>query len=444
MTQKNVSHNPAKFLIFSIIGILYFFVPLAPTASGRTTWLVQSVNLIKGWLKPCLSYIVLIFVALLVIGCIIARVTDKFPLLTKMYGSVKVYSIVLYVLGLIFAVMVVFQVGPAAILDPAVGADGLGISKTVIVTIIIAGLFVIFVTDFGLLELIGALIEPLMRPVFKVPGYASIDAVTSFVANPTLGIFLTNRLYKDKMYTTREAASISTNFSFISMGFFAVLVESAGILDHYGDVVLWSFLLSFAIAAIMIRIPPLRGLPDLMYDGSPRPEEKKAKYSAELFKNAMIKAVETGNSVDVAATFKKTLMDVFIFAQKISAYIMCIYVLVMVVVKNTNIADCLGIPFVPILNLLGIPNAAEIAPSFILGLAEVALPSAFISGLGVAPAAAFFVVTVTALQIIMFSNSAVSIMESDIPLNVGKLVIIFFLRTLIAMPLVAIVTHFIF
>ena len=441
---KNVSHNPAKFLIFSIIGILYFFVPLAPTASGRTTWLVQSVNLIKGWLKPCLSYIVLIFVALLVIGCIIARVTDKFPLLTKMYGSVKVYSIVLYVLGLIFAVMVVFQAGPAAILDPAVGADGLGISKTVIVTIIIAGLFVIFVTDFGLLELIGALIEPLMRPVFKVPGYASIDAVTSFVANPTLGIFLTNRLYKDKMYTTREAASISTNFSFISMGFFAVLVESAGILDHYGDVVLWSFLLSFAIAAIMIRIPPLRGLPDLMYDGSPRPEEKKAKYSAELFKNAMIKAVETGNSVDVAATFKKTLMDVFIFAQKISAYIMCIYVLVMVVVKNTNIADYLGIPFVPILNLLGIPNAAEIAPSFILGLAEVALPSAFISGLGVAPAAAFFVVTVTALQIIMFSNSAVSIMESDIPLNVGKLVIIFFLRTLIAMPLVAIVTHFIF
>lgn len=444
MTQKNVSHNPAKFLIFSIIGILYFFVPLAPTASGRTTWLVQSVNLIKGWLKPCLSYIVLIFVALLVIGCIIAKVTDKFPLLTKMYGSVKVYSIVLYVLGLIFAVMVVFQVGPAAILDPAVGADGLGISKTVIVTIIIAGLFVIFVTDFGLLELIGALIEPLMRPVFKVPGYASIDAVTSFVANPTLGIFLTNRLYKDKMYTTREAASISTNFSFISMGFFAVLVESAGILDHYGDVVLWSFLLSFAIAAIMIRIPPLRGLPDLMYDGSPRPEEKKAKYSAELFKNAMIKAVETGNSVDVAATFKKTLMDVFIFAQKISAYIMCIYVLVMVVVKNTNIADYLGIPFVPILNLLGIPNAAEIAPSFILGLAEVALPSAFISGLGVAPAAAFFVVTVTALQIIMFSNSAVSIMESDIPLNVGKLVIIFFLRTLIAMSLVAIVTHFIF
>lgn len=444
MTQKHVSHNPARFLIFSTLGILYFFVPLAPTENGRVTWLVQSVNLIKAWLKPYLSYLVLLFVALLVIGCITAKVTNRFALLNRMYGSVKIYSIVLYILGLVFASMVVFQAGPAAILDSAVGGDGLAVSKTVIVTIIIAGLFVIFVTDFGLLELIGALIEPLMRPIFKVPGYASIDAVTSFVANPTLGIFLTNRLYKDKMYTTREAASISTNFSFISLGFFAVLVESAGILDHYGDVILWSFLLSFVMAAIMVRIPPLRGLPDLMYDGTPRPKEERVKYNTALFRNAFIKAVETGNSVDMVKTFQKTILDVFIFAQKISAYIMCIYVLAMVVVKNTSLASYLGVPFIPILNLLGIPNAAEIAPSFILGLAEVALPSAFISGLGVAPAAAFFVVTVTALQIIMFSNSAVSIMESDIPLNAGKLIIIFFLRTLIAMPLVALVTHMIF
>ena len=245
--QKKISRNPAKFLIFSIIGILYFFVPLAPTEDGRVTWLVQSVNLIKGFLAPYLSYIVLVFIGLLILGCITAKVTDRFPILNKMYGSVKIYSIVLYILGFIFATMVVFQYGPAAILDPAVGGDGLAVSKTVIVTIIIAGLFVLFVTDFGLLELIGALIEPLMRPVFKVPGYASIDAVTSFVANPTLGIFLTNRLYKEKKYTTREAGSIATNFSFISLGFFAVLVESAGILDHYGDVVLWSFILSFVI-----------------------------------------------------------------------------------------------------------------------------------------------------------------------------------------------------
>ena len=435
--EKTVSRNLSKFLIFSIIGILYFFVPLAPTASGgRATWLVQSVNLIKGVLKPYLSYIVLLFVGTLLIGCIVAKLTDKCPLFTRLYGSVKVYSIVLYVIGFLFALMVTFQFGPSLILDSAVGGDALAVSKTVIITIIVAGLFVVFVTDFGLLELIGALIEPLMRPVFRVPGYASLDAVTSFVANPTLGIFLTNRIYKEKRYTTREAASIATNFSFISLGFFAVLVESAGILEYYGDVVLWSFVLSFVMAAIMVRIPPLSKLPDTMYDGTPRPTEESVHYSAALIKNAFITAAETGNRVEIT--------DVLIFAQKISAYIMCIYVLAMLLVKGTTLTSYLGIPLVPILNLLGIPNASEIAPSFILGLAEVALPSAYIGGLSIAPAAAFFVVTVTALQIMMFSNSMPSILESDIPLGLGKLILIFFLRTLIAMPLVAIVTHLIF
>ena len=127
--EKTVSRNPAKFLIFSIIGILYFFVPLAPTASGgRATWLVQSVNLIKGVLKPYLSYIVLLFVGTLLIGCIVAKLTDKCPLFTRLYGSVKVYSIVLYVIGFLFALMVTFQFGPSLILDSAVGGDALAVS----------------------------------------------------------------------------------------------------------------------------------------------------------------------------------------------------------------------------------------------------------------------------------------------------------------------------
>ena len=58
--------------------------------------------------------------------------------------------------------------------------------------------------------------------------------------------------------------------------------------------------------------------------------------------------------------------------------------------------------------------------------------------------AAFFVIVVSALQIIMFSNSAVSIMESEIPLGIGKLILIFFIRTLIAIPIVSVVMHILF
>lgn len=442
--EKTVSRNPAKFLIFSAIGILYFFIPLVDSGGTKVTWLVQSVNLLKGWLKPVLPALVLFFILLLLIGCITARVTSKFPLITRLYGSVKTYSIVLYSIGFVCAMMVFLGTGPQMILSPAVGGTGMSLSQTVIVTIIIAGMMVSFITDFGLLELIGVIIEPLMRPLFKVPGYASIDAVTSFVANPTVGVFFTNKLYNQKKYTTREAASISTNFSFISLGFFMVLAQSANIFEYYGPVLLCSFVLSFVMAFIMVRIPPLRGMPDLMIDGTQRPVEERQKFNVALLKKGWHMAVVRANETNVPETFKNTLLDVFIFAQKISAYIMCITVVTMLLVENTSIFNYLGLPFVPILNLLQIPNAAEIAPSIILGLAEVALPATYISGLGVAPAAAFFIVVVTSLQIIMFSNSAVSIIESDIPLGPGKLILLFFIRTLVAMPLVAIATHIIF
>lgn len=442
--EKKVTYNPAKFLIFSAIGILYFFIPLVDSGGTKVTWLVQSVNLVKGWLKPVLPALVLLFILILLIGCITAKLTNKFPLLTRLYGSVKLYSIVLYTIGFGCAIMVFSGTGPQMILSPAVGGTGMSLSQTVIVTIIIAGMMVSFITDFGLLELIGCIIEPLMRPLFKVPGYASIDAVTSFVANPTVGVFFTNKLYNQKKYTTREAASITTNFSFISLGFFMVLAQSANIFEYYGPILLSSFVLSFVLAFIMVRIPPLSLMTDGMIDGSSRPVEERQKFNIALLKKGWNMAVVRANETNAPDTFKKTLLDVFIFAQKISAYIMCITVITMLLVENTSIFNYLGIPFVPILNLLQIPNAAEIAPSIILGLAEVALPATYISGLGVEPAAAFFIVVVTALQIIMFSNSAVSIIESDIPLGPGKLILLFFIRTLVAMPLVAIVTHIIF
>ena len=112
--------------------------------------------------------------------------------------------------------------------------------------------------------------------------------------------------------------------------------------------------------------------------------------------------------------------------------------------QSTPLFIYLGMPFEPYIALLQIPNANEIAPGMNLGLAEVALPAPHISGMTIPVKSAFFVVVVSGLQIIMFSNSAVSIMESDIPLGAGKLIVIFLVRTVVAMPLVAVAAHMLF
>lgn len=59
-------------------------------------------------------------------------------------------------------------------------------------------------------------------------------------------------------------------------------------------------------------------------------------------------------------------------------------------------------------------------------------------------ASRFFVVVLSSLQIIAWAGSAPSILESEIPLGPGKLFVLFFVRTLVSMPLIAIVTYFLF
>ncbi len=444
-SSHDSSKGLAKLLIFSGLGILFFFIPLIPMGKANQTFLVYAVAMVKGFLLPILPKLVLGAVYLLIVQCLLAKFAgDKFPTIKRRYGSVKNYSIVLYCIGAVLGTMVYLKVGPELLLDRGVGGLGMGLAGTVIVTIIIAGLMVPFIAEFGFLELVGVTIEPFMRPLFKVPGYASIDAVASFVANPTVGIFFTNKLYNEKRYTTREACSIATNFSFISLGFFAVMCQSANIMDHYGSVVLSSFVLSFVMAFIVIRIPPLRGMPDTFIDGSSRNNEHRVRFGTELIKTGFNAGLAKAATSEVGPIFKRYGVEVFIFAQKIAAYILCLSIITLWLEKSTPIFTILGQPFVPLLSLLQIPNPVDIAPGMILGLAEVALPATYISGMALPVESAFFVVVVSALQIIMFSNSAVSIMESDIPLGAGKLILMFIVRTLVAMPLVAIVTHMLF
>lgn len=432
-----------SFLICSIAGIIYFFVPVIPTASGMMTPMVEVINVVKALLGGTLPAITLLFSLSVVIACLLEK-TGKFPALSNVYGSVKTYSLVIYIIGTILGAMIYFKAGPEIILASDTGVQALNTAGSSIVTIILAGIVVPLVAEYGLLEMIGAIIEPLMRPVFHVPGCAAIDAVSSFVANPTIGIFFTSKLYTEKRYTTREACSIAVNFSIISLGFFAVMCELAGAMECYGAIVLTSFLLAFVVAAIMIRIPPISRLPNTYIDKSAPAPAVQERSQGGLITRSLNAAVSKADSVDAGPMFKKYLLDVIVFSQKIAPFIIVVCTITLLLVKHTPIFNYLGMPFIPLLKLLGIPAASEIAPAMVLGLAEVSMPSALLTGMNIPMASRFFVVVLSSLQIIAWAGSAPSILESEIPLGAGKLFVLFFVRTLVSMPLIAAVTFFLF
>ena len=115
------------------------------------------------------------------------------------------------------------------------GAGGfvLGDLLTVLVIIFaIAGLLLPLLLDFGLLEFIGALLTKIMRPVFKIPGRAAVDCVTSWIGDGTLGVMLTCNQYEGGYYSAREASVIATTFSAVSITFSIVVLSQVDMMQY--------------------------------------------------------------------------------------------------------------------------------------------------------------------------------------------------------------------
>lgn len=431
-----------KFLLFSTIGVIVFFVSLFELNGVKVTPLVFLLSTIQSVLGDSLSVLTLLLMVALCITTSIATFTDKISFLKAYHKGDSNISKVLYVLGAIFSVMIFTGTGPEWVLHADVGGLAFSLAGSVFLTVALAGALVTLLSEFGLLEIIGTLMEPFMRPLYRVPGHAAVDGTASFVCAPAVGVFLTNKVYCKKGYTKREAACVATNFSVCSLGFFVLLTDWGGISHLYTTVVLTSFIIVFIMSPIVIRIPPLSTMPDVYIDGTPQKALEKTPFKG-IFSRAFNKAIDKAEGTDssiLLTGFKESL----IFAQKIAAYVVAIATLSLAVATFTPLFQWIGIPIAPILNLLGLPNAAEIAPSVLVGISEIALPVLLIAGKSIAEASVFFIVVLSTVQIIFFTESANAIMESDIPLGIGKLVIIFLVRTAIAIPLVAIAAKILF
>ncbi|CAO1669060.1 YjiH family protein [Salinicola sp. NYA28a] len=413
-----------KALIGSLIGLAIFFIPFSTAEEGTKIPLVMMIDYVKDVLAGSLDYLTLGVIVLLCFTWLASRFTSN-EAIRNYHRKDGVMTGITFLLAAFFAFLLVFQIGPDWLLHKDVGGLALYLGGSVFLTVTIAGFFVLFLTEFGFLEFVGTLMEPLMRPLYRLPGRSAVDAVASFVAAPAVGIFITNKLYKGGQYTQRESASIATNFSICSLGFFALLASIGGILEYLPHMIIVSFLINFTLAALMVRIPPLSRKLDVYYQGNTQTAEdikgnNEGHILARACSAAAAHAAQTRPEV-----FYKGFWEAITFAQKIVAFILAIATLALLLATYTPVFDYLGVIFEPLLHLMQLPDAAQIAPTVLVSIAEIALPAIIISGADVSPMAIFFVCTLSTIQIIFFTESANAMLESSIPLTVIDLLIIF-------------------
>lgn len=151
---------------------------------------------------------------------------------------------------------------------------------------------------------------------------------------------------------------------------------------------------------------------------------------------------------DTNRSFSKTVIDglknVLDMWVGVIPVVMAFGTVALVLAEYTSVFTILGKPFEPILSVLGIPQAEDAAQLMVVGFTDMFLPVILADGLITSELTLFVVATISVTQLIFMAEVGGLLLGSKIPVGFLDLVMIFLLRTLIALPIVAGIAHLLF
>lgn len=445
--MNNKVFNTFKFIIPSIIGIFLFMTPIK--VDGEFTIPIAVLaGFVQNGLADYISLIMMIIIVLTAFLTILFRINPSLaqgkPFLQSLF-LVNNFWVIVRAIAAIFAVMVYFQIGPEAVHGEDTGQLLLAdLLHTLFAVFLFAGFFLPFLTNFGLLEFVGTFMTKIMRPLFKLPGRSSVDSLASWIGDGTIGVLLTSKQYEDGYYTKKEAAIIGTTFSVVSITFTIVIVDKLGLQSKFLPFYLTVVIAGVIAALIMPRIPPLSKKESVYVTGDDELIDESIPEEHSIASYAFEQALERSEKeTNVKKFFKEGLQNVIDMWMGVAPVVMAFGLVALIFAEYTPVFEWLGMPFIPLLELMQVPEATAASQTMLIGFTDMFLPA--IIGSSIETEMTRFVIgALSVTQLIYMSEVGGLLLGSKIPVSFRDLIVIFLLRTIITLPIIVLMAHIIF
>lgn len=464
--MKNKRKLKAAFLIPSLVGIFLFMIPVRYGPGGffdADADLTITVKIIADAMKAFLGYgnVALLCAGILTVSAVMSLISLAKPrfimesdLLRECFACAPLW-VLIRIAGCIFVWITwlyneSFKALPfsSPVIAAVSGSDQGALAYDLIIGLVfvflIASYLLPLLTDFGLLEYVGARLTKFMRPVFGVPGRAAVDCITSWIGDGTLGVMLTASQYEQGYYSAKEASIIATLFSAVSITFSLVVLDQVGLTHMFGIYYLLICFVGIVCAFICPRIYPLhRKENSYLVPGNSMPDTLPKEYKSS-HEYGMALALERVSKFSGIKEFllsgTKNCLTMWF---SILPTVMSIGTLALVIANYTPVFDWLGLPFLPLLKLLGVPDALAASKTMVVGFTDMFTPSILIAGCESAMTR-FIVAVVSITQVLFLDEVGGLIISSKIPINLGELFVIFIERTVISLLIVVPIAHLLF
>ena len=421
MMQEQKSQGIWRFFVYSLIGIFVFFIPIT-IGDKNSIFLDHIVSFIRGTFGDIEKYYTWIII---VVGAFLPIVLKQTKTISdKIFTAIKLF-------GLVIGTMIVFNFGPSIVLQDNIGKflyNSLAINLSILIPI--GGALLALVVDFGLLVFIGVLFEPIMRPIFRTPGRSAIDAVASFVGSYSIGLLITSRVYKEGLYSKREALIIATGFSTVSVTFMIVIANTLDMMDHWLMYFWWTLIITFLVTAISVRIPPISTELDEFYGGVNNNVVER--FDTNRFAYAWYKTKQASFEFEtIWKSMWKNFFDALRMMTSIVPSILAIGFIGLVLAEYTPIVHWLSYIFYPVLFFWPIDDIALIADAVTISIVEMFLPVLLVTEATIQTK--FIVAVVSVSAIIFLSGLVPAILSTDLKIPFWKLMVIWFVRVVLTL-----------
>jgi len=434
MEEKKDVRIIVKLILGSIIGLWFFMFPFNWNGS-MTIPLSFFKDIISAPIKPALPIIVILLTAVSAIGALIITLkkNENYSQYVKDIFAVSPFTLIIRILAVIVTILAYFQIGPEQIWNENTG--GLIVfflMPSLLLLFLLASTMLPLLTQYGSMELIGSVLQPVFKPLFKIPGRSAVLALSSWFGSGTIGMITTEDEYKKGYYTGREAAIICFGFCIITLP--SVFIYSTSIggvkLSTFGYYFFTLCVVGIISTMIIARIPPISKVSNEYYQNNKNSQldiHVNNKFS-DGFDQAYGKAKSAPGAIKM---LENGFITAFKMYMNVFPLIVFLATVVLVITEYTPVFSIIATPLVPVLNFLGIPEASAVAPSLLIGFADLLLP--FLAATSIQSELAKFIVCIVGtIQVICMSETGAVMLKSEVPVNFKDVILVFLEKTVIA------------
>lgn len=446
--------NPAplhRFLLPSAVGALLFLVPLYHDGAW-TIALGIATDTLTRLIGNAMPTLLLALISLSASLSIAALLLPRWRRCCERSSLGRVFLVplpwlVLRTLGFLCAWLIVLETGPIFIWSENTGGVALYQLAGQIVTIFLcAALFLPLLTDYGLMEFAGTLLQPVFRRLFTLPGRAAVDALASWLSSAAVGVLITISQYERGFYDRRDAIVIATNFSVTSLPFCLFVISFVGLRELFFTTYATVILIGLCCAILLPRLPPLRNLPRHQITAQVTPAESvdtpaegpaaRSAFTAAL--DAACQRAATGPAP--AAYLRSAAQHVLDIWMGLLPLVVLLGTLGLAIAEFTPVMEVLAKPLAPVLAMLGVPEADAAAPALIVGFLDMFLPAVIAQDID-SEFTRFVVAAVSLSQLIYLSEVGALLLRAPLRVGLRMLLLVFALRTMIALPIAIACAH---